>query len=199
MLLYHYNVKRLNALYTPRKQYELGIMDETSFKYRKQYGDDYIDHISLFLDPIPLDLVRKHFTLNKTYQTNKFIFEHQVDCSQLMTNLHKFSLKENPINNFMVNYLWVDSNLVKPIYFNIRSLLTKSMGYDGDTYEDLIKVINKFKGKTTQAFIDVIASDKFSDNLKRMYAPYVPHLFVFPINGELSVYKVIKRDFEINY
>jgi hypothetical protein len=194
--LYHYNTKKLNKIYTPKKQFELGIISKDDLDNKKQYGDDYINHISLFLDPIPLDLIRKHFTSNKTYQSNEFIFEHVIHCEQLKDNLYMFNLKENPINNFMSEYLWVDSDLVKPIYFNIRKILNKLVGYDGKDYSDLIKIINKFKGKTKQAFIDLINSDKFSDELKKMYAPTVPHLFIYPINGELEVKEVKKKYFK---
>lgn len=194
--LYHYNTKQLNRLYTPKKQFELGIINKDELDNKRQYGEEYINHISLFLDPIPLSLVRKHFTSNKVYQSNEFIFEHIIDCEQLKNNLYMFKLKENPINNFMSEYLWINSDLVKPIYFNIRKLLNELVGYDGKAYEDLIKIINKFKGKTSQAFIDLVNSDKFSDELKKMYAPTVPHLFIFPVNGELEVKEVKKKYFK---
>lgn len=204
-ILYHYNTKPLNILYTLRKQHKLGItklslkqLKEADLNRTRIYYDKYayIDHISLFLDPIPLDIVRKHFTGNKVYQSNDYIYEHQIRIDQLKDNLLYYKLVENPINNFMSNHLWIDSDIIKPIYFGARKILNITKGYNGSNYSKLLNIIAKFKGKTQQAFEELVNSDKFDDEQKSMYAPSIPHLFIYPTNGELMISKVIKKNFK---
>jgi len=201
-LLYHYNTKPLDCLYTLRKQDELGIkkLDSETLNLKNSFIYDkfpYIDHVSLFLDPIPLDLVRKHFTKNKIYQSNTVIYEHQIEIQQLQTNLKYYMLVENPIGVFMAEHFWIDADIVKPVYFGVRKFLNLISNYNGSNYTNLIKIISKFKGRTAKAFEDLVNSDRFTEDHKSMYAPTVPHLFIYPIDGKLSVSKIEKKYFSI--
>ena len=212
-ILYHYSTKKLNKIYTLEKQIKLGISKENMEKSCSMFSErhnkyPYCQHISLFIDPIPLKLVREHFTENKVYQTNDYLYEHQIDIKQLKTNLKYYSLVENPINEFFAKAFWpiVTSSdtmydLTKSIYFVSRNLINQLVNYQGDDYNKFKQMIFKFKGGTEKAFIDLVNSEKFknSPTNKSMYAPSVPHLMIYPIDGELLVKNVTKKYFNKEY
>ncbi len=161
LVLYHYSTKPLNFIYSRNKQDSLGINpiskeDRIRIKlHDKKNAFPYYDHISLFLDPIPLDLIRQHFTTNQVYQS-KELFEHHIKVEQLKNNLNYFDLKENPINNFFVMNLGWFFDHFEETFFSTRKFLNNLIGYTGSDYSQLIKVISKFKGVTTKAFEKLI-------------------------------------------
>jgi hypothetical protein len=203
--LYHYNTKKLDVLYTLHKQSDLGKRNITVDEFEKMKNRDdftqreypYWDHISFFVDPIPLDIVRKHFTKNKVYQGSDCLYEHRINTQQLKNHLLHYMFVETSIDQFMAD-IWIRPHFPGKslLYFTPRNLISKLLNYQGEDFEKLIQVIQKFKGKTEQAFIDLVKSDRFDDDHKRSYAASIPHLFIYPKNGEVKIEKVTKRCFE---
>lgn len=195
IFLYHYSTKKLNELYTLEKQWELGISKKPdNFSKFETDKYPYQKHISFFIDPIPLKLVRKEFTKNKTYQENDRLYEHRINIEVLKENLLWFELMESPIDTFMLNYFWDLFNLInkKEYYFKLGSLIKNLKDYQGNNYKDLLKVIDKFQGKTEEAYQRLIESDELNKNpeLRGYYAPNVQHLFIYPKNGIILVEEI---------
>jgi hypothetical protein len=211
--LYHYNTKPLEELYTLEKQKELGInLDRANMKIGKmskmltfKYDDyEYVKHISFFIDPIPLKLVREHFTLNRTFQSEPFLYEHKIKLSEIEDNLLGYKLVETPIDNFYVDYFWdliwkfkSTENLGKELYFNSKNMILKMLNYKGSDYSKLRDVVLKFKGATEKAYLNLVSNpNKFTDKQKGMYAPTVPHLFIYPKDGIVKVDGIKKVYFD---
>ena len=203
--LYHYNTKKLSTLYSLAKQTELGVdirkdpaaianKNRRSIFQRDPFP--YDQHVSFFLDPIPLKLVRKYFTDNKVYQNFDHIYEHRVDIQQLKDNLNYWKLVENPISNFMVDlYPTINFPGKNLLYFGTKNIINDLAGYQGTDFDKLLNCISKFKGSTEREFRRLV-KDGLKDYYKAMYAPTVPHLLIYPINGQLEISSVVKKNFK---
>jgi len=197
--LYHYSTKPFKELYTIEKQISLGINNDKYKKLSDKFDWDkysYIKHISLFIDPIPLDLVRKHFTNNKTYQENDYLYEHKIKLSDIKSILMYYMLVENKVDNFYYNYIFNIDMISDDLYANSKRKINELLGNHGEDYNKLRKLILDNKGVTKEAFEKLVNSDKFGDKQKGMYAPSVPHLFIYPKDGIIKVDSVKKVYFD---
>ena len=193
MKLYHYSNVAFNELRTRRKQ---GVSDEVivqSTEHAKRIGDPgpYIDHISLFLEPVPVDVISSIFKHQHSFwKAGDRIYEHVVETDTLETDI-LFSIVETPvIDRFTDQFDWsITDKAVRTKYLLSMNAEMERLKLTAHGRNLLIEGIKPFIGKTTQLFI---AARKRSDAdmTAKQYAANVPHLMVYPKSGVITVKSV---------
>ena len=200
--LYHYNYKALDEILTLKAQDIRGIKKMSNDDYLKMQNwykpglGYYYESVSFFFDPLPLDLIAKKYTHEgSVYKPGKEIIEHVIVVDDIKDC--PFAVVENPISNFMVEYLYSDfSETYEELFFSARTLMQIVFGLQGVGKEKLIKAIEKFKGSTRPGFERLIKDKDFDTHYKFKYAPTVPHLMLYPVDGCVKVSKTTKRVIE---
>jgi hypothetical protein len=203
-IIYHYSLKKFPTLLTVNKRHELGLVDKSeydkslAYQNKHQFNPSYLDHISFLIDPLPVDLVRASFkdSNNDLYKSFK-CYEYKININTLKDNLDYFNIVENPINVFFHQYLWIDTNFPGKdiLYFGIRDLANKIVGNQGESFDKFKSAVKKYKGSTRKGFEELISNPEFNNYKKRgMYAPTVPHIMLYPTNGEIKYSSVNKVD-----
>lgn len=170
MYLYHYSDKLFDRLLTKRKQ---GIKDDAN-KLEK-YA--YLDHISFFLEPIPLDILPSiHKNKHPFYVEGKELNEYKI----LTTSLGKmfYRLVESPEN---IKLLY-DTTIDDETYYKERDKVDKKNKYEGTSLKDLESLVHRFQG-TTREYFKKIPSYPNYEEIKTKYAPCVPHFMIYPETG----------------
>ena len=199
--LYHYSDKPLKQILTLEKQIELKITNIQII--HKKYDTDkypYQKHISFFVDKLPFDIVKNNFKSNNFYQLPT-IYEHEIDISQLKSNLLYWKFVETPVNNFMAENIWdllkvlniFDDSYQSKIYHTLKTTINNLVGDEGMSYSELSNRILKYKNQTRKMFEKLIQHKDFKE-MQNKYAPYVIHLFVYPKNGIIIPSKITKID-----
>ena len=206
-LFYHYSDKPLKSIACLRNQINLKIKPFTDDEIKKidsydEYdtgvkgGIGYSKHISLHIDPLPLDLIVSNFPKESPYFRNGvYLYEHVIDLRDQPCLL--WYVAESPLDNFFVNYLhseimWDKSDSYRRAWYYVKNAMNRWSGLKGNTPKQCIEACKRFKGTIRMSFIAWMNSKQFSDQGKRMYAASVPHLFYYPTNGELNIHSVNK-------
>lgn len=203
MKLYHYAKTRHPVLLVSR----LSVVRTASEIRREELEDrrkglkfSYLDHISFYFDPLPRDLGRLYEDegiQHEVWRSGEVLYEHIIDTAGLEFG---FDLVETPQDQAYLDRFW-DDKLLEPTreadYYRFqqrRNELADSSGYSvGMGYNTAIleKVVSPFLGKTRAAYVDALKTQD-KDTLSRLYAPAVPHLFIYPKEGKIVPIAVAK-------
>lgn len=190
--LYHYSTQQLTKINTKRKQ---GISDPDLIRHAESRANNlgdigcYLDHISFFLEPIPVDILPKLFKgKHPFYQPNATLIEHVVAVK--LKDEIKWSLQETPvINEFSDRWDWEDIDVDKRRLYirkiNKEMTRLKLQGYDT---LDMFNAIRPYIGRTKEYFIKA-RSSKWAEDTSTQYAAEVPHLMIYPKDGVMDVLK----------
>lgn len=178
--LYHYSVTKFKELLTIELQgvgKEKWKDAEAAAKFRSE-PYPYHKHVSFLMDPAPLDILGSIFPKDHhTWGAGTKLWEYTVDIEDI--DILYWVVVESPINTFMVDNLpWLNYDWYKRIYFSTRTTLSNIAGNRGDSLNGLKVVIDKYKGATRDAYINLANRSDFKD-LNGMYAPTVPHLKIY--------------------
>jgi hypothetical protein len=178
--LYHYSHKLYSTLLTRTAQKQ---------KKKKLTVNDrkYDDHISFFIEPIPLDILPGlHKFEHPFYRDGSKVYEYCIHT----TTLGKFyyELVESPEKT----NIYYDNSLSDDEYHKLLKQIEKDNNYTGTSLSELNKLINKFKGKTRRYFQLIPKRPNYED-IKTKYAPTVPHFMIYPESGEVKYYKVTEK------
>lgn len=191
MLLYHYSSLQYTRLETKRFQNTLTTeqinVSEAKANEMGEVGA-YIDHISLFIEPIPLDTIAGIFNnQHEFWKSGSQIYEHLIDTSTLPKDL-KWSIVETPeIDAFTDQFNWTTANVRERVSY-IRQMNSEMLrlGLSGKGVVGLVKSIKPYLGGTETAYINSRARSDAADTI-RQYAANVPHLMVYPSGGFITV------------
>ncbi len=197
-ILYHYGLTPYKNIFTIDQLIKRNIKNYSqeeieNMKRRSLWKKElfpYTEHISLFFDRIPFDLVVKEFYKNPVYQKGNVIYEHQIDVSDI-NDIKGFEIVESPVKTFLLP-LFPENEKLQSMWWNSLNFINKMQGNRGKTKEMLIRAIERYKGKTEYYFNEIVKSKNFSDNHRSMYAPGVPHLFLYVESGMLTPFKIEK-------
>lgn len=186
MYLYHYSKVKYPKLLTKRRQ---GILtpeqiedDRQGAEFREDVGL-YCDHISLFFDPIPLDIIGDLFdNRHHTWVNGNKLYQYTVNNKYLETNI-AYKVVESPIAIQLLDETgWKDDDVWKKKWFRKRNKLLKEAGEIGHSKVDLDRQCEIFSGHTKDFFIKLSQREDFED-YREMYAACVPHVMIYPKSG----------------
>jgi len=191
--LYHYSTDQYTVLKTMRLA---GVVDrEREQKFDKSVVErslvgHYFDHISFFIDPIPLDLASLSGHRHTLWTKGLKLYEHKVTIS--INDVFRYDLVATPkhlklLDDTLDGVDWDDERARKG-YFDAERKISKDNGYSHGDYNTFITTISKFKNGTRQSFIDMFKLDL--DMEYRQHAARVPHLMLYPENGSIPVTSV---------
>lgn len=188
--LYHYSEQQLAKIFTRRKQ---GGTPDDIVKLAESLANGigdigcYLDHISFFLEPIPLDILPKLFKgEHPFYKSDRQLIEHVVRVN-LKDDL-KYSLQETPvIGTFSDRWKWddIDSD-TRRIYLRKINKEMDRLKLQGTNPNDMFEVIRPYIGRTRDYFIKARSSQWANDTATK-YAGEVPHLMLYPKSGKMDV------------
>lgn len=183
MLLYHYSENSYPTLKSRALQSNVIAEDEK----------DYTNHISFFLEPIPLDLPEILEHRHSFWRSGKTLYEHIVDTKDLpnQDNL-LFYLTETPEKVDIVFYSQLAKNDKDPKYWEA---VNKVKGeFTGRGVDDLIKMTRNYNSGIADYYRNLVKMDKEfpKDDLLQYYAACVPHLMVYTCMDPVKV-RTIRR------
>lgn len=194
--LYHYSDVQMDVLRTLRKQGHTETPQYTGINSSRQkyYPGDYIDHISFFLEPIPLDTIAACFKHNHRFWiSGKELFEHEVDIKHLKD--FKYHLVESKLltglRDNVLDTSIIDNGSNFEQYLRLRNELQYVCGEIGDDNAALLEIQAASKGVTKECFEKIRMRADF-DSIRDKYAATVPHLMVYPKTGLITVDAVRK-------
>lgn len=197
-VIFHYSAQPLERILTLAQQEMSGLISISSqdkIDYEKRahffnYYYSYIHHISCFFDPLPTHLVVREFYKNPHYQRGTILYEHQIIVDENL-ELNAWQVVESSIKTFML-IGWIDKLLNKKSWANLLSSIENLKGYRGTGIEELLKTISYFSGKTEEYYKKAVNNPLFTDEHREQYAPFVPHLFLYPKNGQIIPHAINK-------
>lgn len=163
---------------------------------------DYDRNISLFMEPIPLDIAKIYQNRHRFWKSGLELYQYEVPLENLPVEI-VFRLVESPEKNELV-YRKQNWDLVKdsndPLIEQYRTEILKleeRLGYRGHGRGNLSKAARKFqkgiKGYMNEA---IKLAYEFDDNLEETvfsrYAQCVPHLMIYPGYKEINYSNVTK-------
>ena len=163
---------------------------------------DYDRNISLFMEPIPLDIASIYHHRHRFWKRGLELYQYEVPLENIPEGI-VFRLVESPEKTELIYYKqdWSKVNgendpLIDK-YLLERNRLEERLGYRGHGRGNLSKVARKFqkgiKGYMNEA---IKLAYEFDDNLEETvfsrYAQCVPHLMIYPGYKEINYSNVIK-------
>lgn len=202
MKLYHYATMQFDDLRSRLAQGKgkLFIMDRMPDLLHNLQGElaiqldkvrpkdewSYERSISLFLEPIPLDIAKIYKGQHELWQSGAEFIQYEVDVQSLPAGI-AFRLTESPEKTKLLyeKQDWdaakEDKSLIAQYVKQIHDK-EKACGYVGHGQTDLIKIVNRFQNKTRRYMEKAaeIALQYPEDNGLKKYAACVPHLMIYP-------------------
>lgn len=196
MDFYHYSTERFNILETRMHR---GVANADEIERAKFSADivgdigSYLDHISLFLDPIPLEILPDLFEgKNAFYQKGVRVYEYVIRLPD-DANM-RWALQETPeINTYSDDWDWSSLSREKRREYirKINAEMTRR-GLQGVGTTKLMKAIKPFCGRTEE-FFKLARQSPWANDTVAQYAAEVPHLMVYPTDGTLKISKTIRK------
>ena len=197
--IYHYSTELYENLLTREEQNKRGLNvlsqedkidqdNKAKFRSRKY---PYYKELSFMIDKLPFDIILKggFDPDHKVYKSGNAVYCYYVDVEKLPKMY--WQLIESPVDSFMSKIFFINVNWYKKIFFRIKSLLKQIQRYETDDMDRLNIVIDKFKGTYPSSYTKWINSKEF-EKQKHMYAASIPHIQLYPSNGEIKFDKVEK-------
>lgn len=152
----------------------------------------YAEHISFFLEPVPLDKLGGIFGAHHHFwYPGHEIYEHVVDIASLPS--FRYRVVETPLANDMFYKVDWDKldDAEQQTFFQKLAEAQKAHGEIGSTVAQLRSCIRKFAGLTRKAYLALPGQPNWSE-IKNKYAATVPHVMLYPEGGEVTVTDVEK-------
>jgi len=191
--LYHYSNKMLDSIKTREAQ---GIIPSREDLKGQQKTKDfwnkpglYDQHISFFLEPIPLDILgdiygKEHHTW---FPGNEF-YEYVV----LLSDIGEFGyeLVETPRDVEMFYDPKYERTSMKE-YAAIRNQYKVKYGEKGNDRVTFMKVASSMQGLTRSCYEQINQRPNWGE-IKKLYAATVPHVMLYPKDGVVKYQSVRK-------
>jgi len=185
MYIYHYSNEKHPVLLTRRKQ---GIDPPKN----ASVGGNYVDHISFFFDPIPSKTIASIYgSFHPVWRKGNTLVEHVINVATLdkdiMFHVVESINKTKLFDEFVEENNWVyDDPVLLEKWKILENKNTVKWGEIGKGLKLLEIQVKKNKGITELAYINASRRNDFEEN-KMKYAANVPHLMLYPKQGEIVV------------
>ncbi len=195
MKLYHYSTLPFTKLKTRKasgKCSEEEIEQDLVYAKRIQSPGPYNESLSFFFDPVPLKLLGKLFrNANDFWFPGNVIYEHIVETESLKEPLIYF-ISDTPTDTKTLDETtWVETEEFEINYLREKNKRKRNTKEIGTIRQDLENQIKKYVNKTAIFYQEASKRIDFNDYVK-MYAAFVPHVILYPMNGEVTVVTINK-------
>jgi hypothetical protein len=182
MLLFHYATQRYLVLLNQTLQHRLTEDELNEERESGAFRGDpgpYTDHISLFIEPPPLEFIHELFPKDHhTWVKGNRLFEHQVAVDSI--DLYAWMVVETPIRVILRTSLpWIEHDGYKKLFFRIQRFGSRLFREQGTTKDGLKRYLTRFKPGTTRAAYERLRKKPLSADDQYTYAATVPHLMVY--------------------
>lgn len=184
VILYHYSREKLRRLET--------VAFRTKTKPKKKM--DYKNHLSFFLDPLPLDMARLHEGRSEVWKSGDKWFEHKII---LPANLvFAYHLVNTPVQLLTMDttfssYDFDKHREVEAYWANIYSVSEKEGAYSKESNaEGLWSAYERNKGTLLTAIELQVNGTHALPWQPRQHASRLPHLMLYPVGGVVEVSEV---------
>lgn len=188
MILYHYSkdfFKDLRTLKVRKVDINNNLIPDNEYRV-----GNYNDHISLFLEPAPLDIIGSIFkdTGNEVWVNGNQLYEYEVNTDHVQE--FKYDIVETDLaNDFLYNNKYrnlSDEEWLKLLYAEKKKIC--EIGY---SKKEFLKVANKYVGSLRESFVKLPSRPNWNE-IKTKYAPTCVHVMLYPIDGIIEYDKVNK-------
>ena len=182
---FHYSDNEFTQLESKNKQNNkpLNVIPEV-----RQISDiDYNDNISLFVEPIPLDIIAGIYDNHPFWQSGKELFQYEIHTTDIPSKLF-YRFVEMPSKSEWYEKHKDNESMTDEEYFQglfDLQVARKEIGYNRN---DMVNIAAKYIGKTRKAYIEAAKKNPKSEK----YAAYVPHIMTYPLGGVIKVSDVRK-------
>ena len=182
MKFYHYNTEEFDAL--------LSI----AIRGKGNIGDNpraYNRNISLFLEPLPLNVAEIFNNTHSFYRSGLTLVEHVVDSNAIPLDI-LYSLTESPEKVALLygSQKWYEGMPDELIASNKKEIkdMEEAKGYIGQGRMNMIKACRSVPKGIEKYFRKAAKlNEKFpEDKINEKYAACVPHLMIYP-EGKINV------------
>ncbi len=200
-VFYHYASLPFDELLTLREQTKRNVSNVTKEELTERdsaaafrgYPGSSADYVCFLFEPAPIDLIAgKYPADHQTWAPGKKIWELTVELTDIDDDI-PFFVSESKTAKILSQLLWPGDSapaFLKNWYFKLRTAIAKRQGEIGEGTEALHKIVKKYTGATRAEYANLLNSKEFNkigSPLQQMYAPYVPHIMLWPISGSLVV------------
>lgn len=178
--VYHYATQQYDVLKTKKAQ---GVPTDTSSVGIVLNGKrfDYTDHISFFVEPIPLEVMgRVYGKDHHVWHPGSELHEHKVDMAKVKSFMYHFV--ETPEKIAML----FDDNIDDEEYYKRLEKVNAEKGYVGSGLSEFSHPYKQFQGQTKRHILRADSFPRWQEN-RLKYAACVPHVMVYPKGGLIPV------------
>ena len=186
---YHYSKQRYSLLKSINAQKGMGLTK--IIQYKEINNINYKDNISLFIDPIPLDIIGSLYKNHPFWYKGNEIYEHEIITTDIPDELFYWIVETPKRWAFWNNHIASknpDNDILFDRYLKELFIYLSKIGEMGYNKNELIFKTKDFVG-TTKDFYKKSAE---KDPTTKLYAPFVPHVMVYPKGGEIKVNNICK-------
>lgn len=192
--LYHYNTSELSEVKTLAKQGKK--LSKDMLKYDEGWDKSgmpgkYSDHMSVFMEPIPLEKIHKYFDNHAFWKEGNTLYEHEILVSEFENTPYIVVESNAAFLDFMYGDAtdWLYDN-AKSVWVFVRNSYNKLVNSGKGTLS-LKRTIEGYKGETRKAYAEAGKNSK--QRKSTLYASRVPHLMLYPPKGIAKVNKSTKK------
>lgn len=163
----------------PAKELAKEIEDKD---YKSEVGL-YSDHVSFMIDKVPIAVIGDLYKNKHDYWYNgNKMFEYTVDTKDLEKNI-LYRVVETPTTVKMLDEVeWKENEEWERAYYRKKLKVQENRGEVGKGIASLDGQLELFKGTILDSYRKLVKRKDFEE-VKDLFAPYVPHLFLYPKNG----------------
>lgn len=144
------------------------------------------EHISFFVEPPPLDIMGSIYGPDHpVWFPGSILYEHKVDLH--LEPAFKYHFVETPERTALL----YDRDVSDEEFFKKVNENAEKLHYIGESISEFEIPYKKFKGTTRQFFLDAPDHNNWQE-IKDKYAATVPHVMVYPSDGNMKVSQVRK-------
>lgn len=178
--VYHYASQQYDVLKTKKAQ---GVPTDTSSVGIVLNGKrfDYTDHISFFVEPIPLEIMgRVYGKDHSVWHPGSELYEHKVDMGKVKSFMYHFV--ETPEKIAML----FDDGIDDQEYYKRLEKVNAEKGYVGSGLSEFSHPYKQFQGQTKRHILRADSFPRWQES-RLKYAACVPHVMVYPKGGLIPV------------
>lgn len=180
MKLYHYNTAKLSTL-CPRALQPGYVVDKNAKVIKAGVYGRYDDNVSLFLEPVPLDIIASAFKGEHPFwKSGDYVYEHVIDSTALPHDIQYMFVETPELTEHFYNTPWSETDTrVRNHFLETRKALRESVGDVGVGRHNFILRAKQLVGTVRDAYLKIHTRDNYED-IKTKYAATVPHVMCYP-------------------
>lgn len=192
LYLYHYSTSLYNTLKTKATS---GVLERREVLLERKRANKsieklaYCDHISFFFEPIPSKLLSELFTEHPFWFKGNKIYEYIIEIKSLKNKIdyHVVESENKTLlyDNFVFENNWIEDDVILlDKYIQLENKMLYEWKEKGDSLKELMIQAKKHQGIIELAYKKAVNRYDFEEN-KNKYAANVPHIMLYPLNGEI--------------